>query len=77
LLQDQTYVWNIDIFDPVTNYEYEDEIQNKKRNIFLIKSSYVPVVINDMEKIMPYKEGGEQYVNPALKRVDNIRLYGN
>jgi uncharacterized phage-like protein YoqJ len=77
LLQDQTYVPNIDIFDPVTNYEYEDEIQNKKRNIFLIKSSYVPVVINDMEKIMPYKEGGEQYVNPALKRVDNIRLYGN
>lgn len=61
----------------VTNYEYEQKKEDKKRNIFLLKNDYVPVVMNDMEDIMPYKEGGEQYIDPTLKRVDNIRLYEN
>jgi hypothetical protein len=77
LLGQQKYVLNRDILVPVTNYEYEDGIENKKRNIFLLKQSYVPVVLNDMERFMPYKEGGQQYVDPTLKRVDNIRLYEN
>lgn len=77
LLGQQKYLPNIDILIPVSNYEYEEQIQNKKRNIFLLKQSYVSVVLNDMEKIMPYKEGGEQYIDPTLKRVDNIRLYEN
>lgn len=76
-LQQQVYIPNIDLLTPVTNYEYEDNIENQKRSIFLLKPAYVPVITNDMEKIMPYKEGGEQYVNPTLKRVDNIRLYEN
>lgn len=64
-----------DIVTPVTNYEYEMNLENKKREIFLLKPPYIPVIVNDIEKMMPYKEGGEQYVNPTLKRVDNIRLY--
>jgi hypothetical protein len=61
----------------ISNYDYEVRIEEKKRNIFLLKSDYVPVVMNDMENIMPYKEGGDQYIDPTLKRVDNIRLYEN
>lgn len=64
-----------DIMRIVTNYEYEIKREDKKRNIFLLKENYVPIIRNDMEKTMPYKEGGEQYVDPTLKRVDNIRLY--
>ena len=59
----------------VTNYEYENIIQENKRNIFLLKNNYIPVVLNDMENIMPYRKGSTQYVSETLKRADNIRLY--
>jgi len=59
----------------VTNYEYENIIQENKRNIFLIKNNYIPVVLNDMENIMPYRKGSTQFVSETLKRADNIRLY--
>lgn len=66
-----------DIVTGVSNYEYELNIETKKRQIFLLKEAYVPIILRDMEKKMPYKEGGDQYVDPTLKRVDNIRLYEN
>jgi hypothetical protein len=61
----------------ISNYDYEVRKEEKKRNIFLLKSDYVPVIMNDMENTMPYKEGGDQYIDPTLKRVDDIRLYEN
>ena len=63
------------IAQPVTNYEYENKIQEDKRNIFILKPLYLNVVFNDIEDIMTYKEGGAQYVNSTLKKGDNIRLY--
>lgn len=59
----------------VTNYEYESEIENNKRNIYVLKSKYLNVVFNDLDSIMPYKRGGSQFISPTLKRGDNIRLY--
>lgn len=59
----------------VTNYEYESKIDDDKRNIFILKSNYVPIILNDLENNMQYKAGGDQYVDPTLKRVDDIRLY--
>ena len=59
----------------VTNYEYEQKINNDKRNIFLIKPIYLNVVFDDLEEMMEYKEGSTQYVNESLKRADNIRLF--
>ena len=59
----------------VTNYDYEDQIQTDKRNIFLLKREYLPVVRDDIEDIMPYRKGSTQYVSETLKRADNIRLY--
>ena len=59
----------------VTNYEYEDNIQTNKRNIFLLKQEYIPVVIDDVEDIMSYRKGSTQYMSGTLKRADNIRLY--
>jgi len=59
----------------VTNYEYENGIEEAKRNIFILKPDYLNVVFNDLDDIMPYKKGGNQYVNATLKKGDNIRLY--
>ena len=59
----------------VTNYDYEDQIQTDKRNIFLLKREYIPVVLDDIEDIMSYRKGSTQYVSETLKRADNIRLY--
>ena len=59
----------------VTNFEYEDNIQTNKRNIFLLKQEYIPVVIDDVEDIMSYRKGSTQYMSRTLKRADNIRLY--
>jgi hypothetical protein len=60
---------------PVTNYEYEEKLNNDRRNIFVLKADYLPVVLDDMEEIMEYKKGSTQYVSETLQRADNIRLY--
>ena len=59
----------------ITNYQYEQKIEDDKRNIFVLKSTYLNVVFTDMDSIMKYKKGGAQYVNDTLKKGDNIRLY--
>ena len=59
----------------ITNYEYENRINDDKRNIFLLKPIYIPVIRDDMEIMMRYKKGSTQYVSKSLKRAENIRLY--
>jgi hypothetical protein len=63
------------ISDPITNYQYEEKLENEKRNIFVLKQKYLNIIIDDMEDIMPYREGSSQYVTGTLKRGENIRLY--
>lgn len=64
-----------DVTIPITNYEYEETIENNKRNIFILKPEYLGIILNDMPDIMEYKKGSSQYVTETLKRADNIRLY--
>lgn len=59
----------------ITNYEYEETIENNKRNIFILKGSYIHLIFDDLDDIMPYKKGSTQYVSETLKRGDNIRLF--
>ena len=66
---------NNNITKQITNLEYEEKIQNEKRNIFILKPTYLNVIFNDLEDIMPYKKGSSQYVSATLKRGDNIRLF--
>ena len=40
----------------VTNYTYEEDIQTKKRNIFLLKQLYVPTVLDDVDNIIHYDD---------------------
>ena len=59
----------------VTNYQYEIDKEDAKRNIFLLKPEYLNVMFNDLDDFMPYKKGAAQYVSNTLKRGENIRLY--
>jgi hypothetical protein len=59
----------------ITNYDYEVNIENKKREIYVLKADFLRIIFDDVEKLMPYKEGSSQYVTETLKKADNIRLY--
>lgn len=59
----------------VTNLEYENKLQEEKRNIWLLKGRYLSIVKDDLEDIMTYKKGSSQYMTESLKRGDNIRLF--
>ena len=60
---------------PVTNYEYEEKLENKKREIFVLKQEYLTVILDDIEDLMPYEKGSTEYLNGNLKKAENIRLY--
>ena len=68
-------VTKTDVASPITNYIYEDRLNNAKRNIFILKPQYLQIVFDDLENIMQYKEGSTQYVSETLVRGDNIRLF--
>ncbi len=59
----------------VTNYMYEQRLQDDRRNIFLLKRRFLNVVKDDLEEMMVYKKGSTQYKSETLKTADNIRLF--
>ena len=59
----------------ITNLEYEEKIEDAKRNIYLLKPMYLNVIKDDMRDIMPYEKGSTEYISGTLKRAENIRLY--
>lgn len=59
----------------VTNYEYEEKLNENKRNIYLLKKRYLNLIIDDLEDIMRYRKGSSQYKTETLKTADNIRLF--
>ena len=60
---------------PVTNIEYEQKLDDAKREIFVLKPRYLGIILDDIEKIMQYKKGSTQFVSRTLKKADNPRLY--
>lgn len=64
-----------DITVPVTNYEYEERLENEKRNIYVLNVDYIHLITDELQEIMKYERGSTQYVDGTLKRADNIRLY--
>ena len=59
----------------ITNYMYEDKLQEDRRNIFILKPRFLNVVKDDMQEMMEYKKGSTQYKSETLKTADNIRLF--
>jgi hypothetical protein len=75
ILEKLVQVPSTEFLVPVTNYEHEIRLEERKRIIFALKREYLPVLFDDIQTQMEYKEGGDQYINSTLKRGDNIRLY--
>lgn len=71
----QGYTKITDCAREVTNYEYEEELNNRKREIYVLKAEYLRVALDDTQDILPYKTGTTQYQSSTLKSGDNIRLY--
>ena len=59
----------------ITNYQYEEKIQDSKRSIYLLNKTLVQLAIDDLSEMMLYEKGSTQYVSETLKRADNVRLY--
>jgi hypothetical protein len=64
---------NINPVVGISNYEYEVRKNNKKRDIYVLKPSYLQQVINDTRKAMTYDKSS-QYVNDKLIRTENTRV---
>jgi hypothetical protein len=61
---------------PVSNYEYEIQLNEEKRKIVILKPQYLSLVMSDLKRIMQYDSLSENYVNPKLKKTYNPKLTG-
>jgi len=61
-----------DVLKPITNYEYELNLEEEKRQIYLIKPKYLNSIFNDIRDLMEYKKGSEQYVSRTLVKASDF-----
>tara|TARA_Y100001963_G_scaffold31093_1_gene42741 strand:+ start:2184 stop:2924 length:741 start_codon:yes stop_codon:yes gene_type:complete len=57
----------------ITNFEYEVDLNNKKRSIYLLKRIYLQQFLNDMRDIMIYQHSSER-INDRLIKTENTRV---
>ena len=57
----------------VTFFDYENDLNDQKRNINVLKQEFLGIFIKDFERIMKYDKSS-QYVNRKLKRTENPRI---
>ena len=69
------YVIRVNEVDAISNYTYEVRKEESKRNIYLIKAEYLELILDDVDRLMPYKKGSTQYVSRTLKRGEDIKLF--
>lgn len=60
---------------PITNYQYEQELNDAKRRIKILKDDFLNVVVSDMTSIMKYKKSTD-YLSRSSKLAYNPRLSG-
>ena len=56
----------------VTNYEHESNLNEDKRNIAVLKPSYLELFLSDMRRIMRYSKSS-QFINNRVVRTENTR----
>lgn len=59
----------------ISNFEHEVNVNEDKREIFVMKSNYLLQYLNEIREIMSYKESS-QYVSDRLIITENTRLLG-
>jgi hypothetical protein len=60
-----------DVKAPITNYEYEVKKNEEKRNILIIKPSYLNVFLKEFKNIMQYDRSSSNYISEKVKKVPN------
>ena len=56
----------------ISNYEYEVRVNDNKRLIYILKSEYLQLYLNELRRIMQY-EKSSQYINRRLAATENTR----
>ena len=64
-----------DVAMPVTNYMFVENLNDEKRNIFILKPIYLNILFDDIDQIMRNKKGSTQFISETLVRGDDIRLF--
>jgi hypothetical protein len=59
------------ISKPVSIYEYESDLNEKKRTLLILKPQYLSVIINDLRNIMIYDSESSTYITDNLKSTFN------
>jgi len=57
----------------ITRRTYEEKIQDDKRNINILETKYLTMLLADMESVLDYERSSE-YINPKLKKASNPNL---
>ena len=57
----------------VTFLEHETNLNDAKRNINILKTDYLNIMLRDIKDIMKYKKSS-QFINATLKRTENPRI---
>ena len=57
----------------VTFFDYENDLNDQKRTINVLKRDFLGIFLKDFERIMKYDKSS-QYVNRTLKRTENPRI---
>ena len=57
----------------VTFFDYENDLNDQKRTINVLKRDFLGIFLKDFERIMKYDKSS-QYVNRKLKRTENPRI---
>ena len=64
-----------DRYQEITNYEYEVQLNEKKRQILILKPQYLSVFVSDLRNIMKYTPSS-QYINQTTIQSSNPKLSG-
>ena len=67
-------VTKTDVTQSITNFDYETDLNDKKRGIFVLRPSYLQQFLLDHRRIMGYKRSSSQYIDSKTKRAENIRV---
>ena len=57
----------------VSNYEYETRLNEKKRNIFVLREEYLQEFVSDMRELMTYNESSE-FINERTIQTENTNI---
>ena len=62
-----------DILTSFSNFDYETQNNDKKRSIYVLRSEYLQVILDDMTQIMTYTDSS-QYIDNRTKKGANLRI---